>query len=320
MGYPTTFYPNTRDSRGSVPLRLQEGQELAADFTLVAAPGGKLAVVVNGGESRSVNVEMIIEGVAGSRCWERVETIRGGRSEFGGIPPGSYKILATTTDSAAKRMYAERTVVVGADDSRVELTLSELPVVSGTVTLDRELPNPARLVVGLEEVETTRRYARDVAAEGCFRIEDVVPGSYRLVVSDGRRTIPLHAVTVDGTPAKDRLVEITRTLRLDISATLRGVAVSGMVYRRGEPAAGALVELAPKTESSNPYDYRTFETDGDGSFELVNVPPGEYVLFAVEDWAEFEFANPEAVRARLASGRAIRVDGDGAQTIRLDLP
>jgi len=38
MGYAATFYPNAREARSARPLRLKPGQELAADFTLMAAP------------------------------------------------------------------------------------------------------------------------------------------------------------------------------------------------------------------------------------------------------------------------------------------
>jgi hypothetical protein len=49
------------------------------------------------------------------------------------------------------------------------------------------------------------------------------------------------------------------------------------------------------------------------------VPPGDYVLIVVEDWNDFEYASPAAVRPYLETGRAIKVEGAAGQKVRMEL-
>jgi protocatechuate 3,4-dioxygenase beta subunit len=92
MGYPATFYPGTRDPRAATPLRLEAGQDLPADLTLSAAPGGSLELIVRGAQPRpaSAQVGITFEGVAGSVCWERTEIVFS-EKRLAGIPPGRYR-------------------------------------------------------------------------------------------------------------------------------------------------------------------------------------------------------------------------------------
>ncbi|HXN48692.1 MAG TPA: carboxypeptidase regulatory-like domain-containing protein [Bryobacteraceae bacterium] len=318
MGYPSTFYPGTRDPRGAAPLRLQAGQDLAADLTLVAMPGGNLEIVISGESSEPAYVQVTFEGVAGARSFERSETIQS-EAQLGGLPPGRYKVQATATD-AGRWSFAEETVQVGAGDSKLELNLTKAPAISGVVTFDGLSAVPPGTVIILRDEETGTTGGLEVSGDGQFHIEAIPRGSYHLAIADASSMRPfgIRRLLIDGAPAKSQLLEISKSARLDVSAT-RGGSVSGYAFRKDAPVAGALVVLAPRTDSTNPFDYEAFQTDSDGSFEFHNVAPGDYVAFAVEDLDDFEYANPEAVRPRMKSGQPVRVENGQDQKIRLEL-
>jgi hypothetical protein len=80
----------------------------------------------------------------------------------------------------------------------------------------------------------------------------------------------------------------------------------------------ALVLLLPARGSPDPCGYHAYETDSDGSFEFTEVPPGDYVLFAVDN-LEFEYANPQVVRPYIAAGKRISVKAQTGESVRVEL-
>ncbi len=67
-----------------------------------------------------------------------------------------------------------------------------------------------------------------------------------------------------------------------------------------------------------PYDYLSFGTDSDGSFNFEAVPAGAYRLLAIDDW-ELEYSKPNALRSYLVNAREIDVLGEAKQEVRIDL-
>jgi protocatechuate 3,4-dioxygenase beta subunit len=317
MSYPATFYPGGRDPRSAAPLRLQAGQDLAADFTLVAVPGGSIEVSIKPPVSYA-RVEIGFEGIAGSRCVERSENVRSG-SRIEGLPPGRYAVSAWAEQGGA-HMYAEQSVQVGSGESKMELTFGEAPVVTGTVSFDDSGPAPAGTLISMLEEECGCGIDGEVGGDGRFRIGPISPGAYRLAVADSSwRPQGIHRLLIDGAPAKGQLLEIFKPVKLEVVAT-RGGSVSGLVFANDAPAPGALAVLAPRKDSTNPFDYHGYMTDSDGSFEFTSVAPGDYVLFAVGDFTDFEYANPDTVRPYLSRGQPVHIEAGKSSSIRLTLP
>src|SRR5829696_5258001 len=94
----------------------------------------------------------------------------------------------------------------------------------------------------------------------------------------------LASVAVDGRVATETMIDVTRSLQLDLTAIADGAEVSEFVSRNGEPQAGVLVLLVPKKETLSPYDYLAYLTDSDGSFSFTALSTGAYRLVPIEDW------------------------------------
>lgn len=106
-------------------------------------------------------------------------------------------------------------------------------------------------------------------------------------------------------------------VRLKVFAAKGAGRIGGTVSHGEQPLSGALVILAPAAASPRPEDYRAFQSDGDGSYEFTALPPGEYLVFAVADGADLEYANPTAVQPFLKFAEKLRVEPGGSYNKRL---
>jgi len=93
--------------------------------------------------------------------------------------------------------------------------------------------------------------------------------------------------------------------------------VGGFAMSGEQPVEGAFVLLVPAVETVDWQAYHCFQTDSDGSYDLRNIPAGDYLLFAVEDL--IEYANPKAVQPYLSSAKPVRVEPHGSCSERIPL-
>ena len=336
--YLPTFYPNAREGRTATPLRVKAGDDVAADMVLDTMPAGKLTVNIDAGEvavvapqapkgvpmrmprniGPPVRVDVTFEGPGGSAAWERVENAAG-IAVLNGIPQGRYTVRVSASDPA-NPLYGRQDVTVGAGETTVQIALEKPPAVSGTLRMEGGDPAiPRGTVIELENEVEGRHIRRPVGADGTFSFESLPPAQYTPLLMSPTSTIRLRSVKVNGQGVPGWWVDVTRSLRLDLTAVAKAGEVSGLVYRSGTAQPGAMVVLAPRPESSNPYDYRAYQSDSDGSFDFTGVTAGEYTIFALDYQADFEYANPEAVRPYLASGEPLRVGPNQAQTVRVEM-
>jgi protocatechuate 3,4-dioxygenase beta subunit len=318
VGYITTYYPDTHDPRAAGRIALKPGQEMVANFTLTAAPAATLTVTPNGVQG-NVRLDVTFEGVAGARSFAQADTAYASRpATITGVQPGRYTVRAQYAQGG-KSVYGLAKVDVGAVDAALDVTLAPAPAVSGKLWIEDSRTIPDGAYIELENELEGIHARRPVAADGTFRFDTMPPGRYRPLAATAHKMIHLHSVTLDGALASDEMIEIAKDARIELLGLLRGAGVKGEVVRNGQPVAGALALLAPRNPSANPLDYRGFQTDSDGTFEFEGVPPGEYVLIVLEEWADFEYANPEAVRPLIGSGRAVNVGTEAGEKIRVEL-
>jgi protocatechuate 3,4-dioxygenase beta subunit len=318
MGYITTYYPDTRDPRAAGRIALKPGQEAVADFTLTAVPAATLTVTPKGVQG-SVQLNLTFEGVAGTRSFAQVEMAYAPNpAAITGVQPGRYTVRAHYAQSG-KSMYGLAKVDVGAGDAAVDVTLAPAPVVTGKLWIEDSGTIPEGAYIELENEAENIHTRRPVAADGTFRFDGMPPGRYRPLAATAHKMIHLHTVTLEGALASEEMVEIAKDAKIELLGLMRGAGVKGDVVRKGQPVAGVLALLAPRKESANPLDYRGFQTDSDGTFEFDGVPPGEYMLIVLEEWADFEYPNPEAVRPLIGGGRAVKVGTEPGEKIRVEL-
>ena len=238
-----------------------------------------------------------------------------GEFEILNVPAGSYSVTATRagylTIQYGQRRPREAVrrldVREGQALKHVDIALSRGAVVAGRIVDELGEPYPG---VRVEAVEPRYINGRRVAVAagidttddiGEFRISGLNPGTYTVRASTietwegegDRKDAFAYSITYfPGSAGPDGAEIITLAVGQEVAnldfalAVGRAAAVSGRVENaNGEPFTGLPVNLSRITRtiggallSSGPGG--SARTGSDGSFEIRNMPPGEYVLSA----------------------------------------
>jgi protocatechuate 3,4-dioxygenase beta subunit len=234
-----------------------------------------------------------------------------GNYDLGDVPPGSYFVSASRAGylelQYGQRRARERGLSVdvkaGATIDRIDISLARGGVLAGRVVDELGEPYPGLLVTaGQLRYQQGRRVPFPSGTgrtddQGAYRISGLPPGAYTLSAlspetwrNEKNETLGYAATYYPGTSA-DQAQSIVleagqHRTTLDIALTAaRTARLRGRIARpTGEPAAGESVSLAPSIRGStltivvgNPI---TTKSGADGSFEMVDVPPGYYNLRA----------------------------------------
>src|SRR6202011_5200403 len=87
--------------------------------------------------------------------------------------------------------------------------------------------------------------------------------------------------------------------------------------RAGQPFAGAMVVLVPKSPERDRDLFRRDQSDLDGTFSLQNVVPGSYTVLAIENGWDLDCSQPAVIAAYLKRGRRIEVGNQAGQPLTL---
>jgi hypothetical protein len=74
---------------------------------------------------------------------------------------------------------------------------------------------------------------------------------------------------------------------------------------------------APAWQSGNPDDYHGYQSDSDGSFDFRGIKPGDYIIFATNDW-RLEYGNRAAIEKHLAAGKPVKTKPHGSVELQLE--
>ena len=95
-------------------------------------------------------------------------------------------------------------------------------------------------------------------------------------------------------------------------------AIEGRVMTDGrQPANSMWVALIPENGLKFQTDHKFTGTDSDGKFQLQNVPPGEYKIYAWENIEAFDWQEPKIMRAYESRGTAVHIEEGRKTTIDL---
>jgi hypothetical protein len=179
--------------------------------------------------------------------------------------------------------------------ANVEVRLSPPPPVPGRTPLDSSSP------------------------DGTFTIRGLTPGDYSVSASRPKGYY-IKSLTSGDVDVLNRGVHIaaTPTPPLEIVLDSGGGTIDGRVSNAtGEDAGMVTVALIPEESRRNRSDlYRTAQTDPAGRYELRDIAPGTYKLFAWTDVEPDAWRNAEFMRAFEDRGKVVVVLD--AQTVHVE--
>jgi len=331
--YPVTWFPGVTDPASASTITLHGGDSGEADFHLVPMPAVHLRLpspvpspgTTNGRQIQPpVNFPQILpiasSGVFGGAPPSITSTSLG-QVDTGGISPGLYQV--NWPDSGGSGAHTSL-IQITANSSR-SLDINSASVgVHLTLKMDGtgmhnvgqitfvDVNNPLN-AFRVNELMGSMRGGRFRGSGGGGDAPgrephadlgiDVLPGRYRVVLSgDGDQY--LTGITATGAEATGRLVTVRGDASLLLHIASGRPTVSGFVRYEGKPSVGAQVLLIPATfgEPESLTIPRRDQSNTDGSFELPEVIPGQYILIAIDHGWQVNWNDPATLRMYLIHG------------------
>jgi hypothetical protein len=269
-----------------------------------------------------------------------------GAFSFADVPPGPYTVLARAAapgpaiaPGVTQITWASSDLLVdGEDITGLVLGLQPGMTITGQLTFDTtRLKPPANvrsIQVGLQPLQSqgSINFASSGAVidnTGRFVIAGIIPGTYRLTASLPGIGRPNHfylrSATLRGQDTADRPIAIRagESIR-DASITLsdRPAQLTGTIHNTSGPPNEYTVVLFPADQSLwLPLSRRIQGTRpaADGVYGFRGLPPGEYLVAAIDDIEPNEWFDPALLQRLLPTAFRIAIaEGeDKVQDIRL---
>jgi hypothetical protein len=242
---------------------------------------------------------------------------------FQGLPDGSYVVSAVRTEGQ-KSSYATQSVQVsGADVTDVNLTFQAGKEVHGTVRFEGKplAAKPATMYVTLKPEPPVGNFRnnRQVNPDGTFQFDSVppvmmevsmsrVPGAYLKSVQLGDKALP------------DRRFDLSRThgpLTITMGTDMAEVEGTAKLSS-GQPAARVRITVIPYETNLGRTELQRFGfTNDDGEFQIKDVAPGDYKVFAWEDVDIGAPKDPEFRKPFETSGVPVKLESNGHAALSL---
>jgi hypothetical protein len=335
--YPVMWFPGTDDERSAEKIALKYGERRQVDFRLTAIPAAHVLLSVPvqtpapGGDARvqgSYQVRPVIQRIGADGMVEGISmSMRGmgaGQTpqlDIGGLAPGTYRISEPAASINSPATFSVLHIGLAGSVSDTSMSVPEVPVV---IRVDGD-PTVTAGQVSLTDTTTgwtaTRGRMMGVADSGVDpggrgrrdgggasdEVTIYAPaGSYEVTVA-GRNSF-LTGVTATGAQVTGRVVKIAEgSPHLTVHMAAGLASIDGTAMRQGKPSSGAMVLLVPATmgDPANLLFERRAQTATDGSFQMTNVMPGQYILLVIDHGWEVNWRDVGTLRPYLLQGEPL---------------
>jgi len=241
--------------------------------------------------------------------------VTAGNFSFEEIPPGNY-ILEAKSGSEPPLVSWQVLAVGSGDLDRVVVELKPGIELTGNVIVEGSRPNlwPQITLTPEEGLNHPTDFAM-VDENGRFVITGLEPAPYR--VSVGRPSGPMFVKSVrfNGREVGNEVIDLAsvRTVSLEIVISDRVSTIGGIITDTNGPVGAGMLVLAMNKARG---DIRMIQTDINGGFSFAVMPPGDYLLVAIDAGGGFPRPAPEVF---LKLGRPVTLQEGAAATVDVPL-
>jgi hypothetical protein len=337
-GYVPAFYPGVRDIAGAGVIHLTPGQQADVKMELTREPYYPVAIpVANFEEARGIGFEVSSDSFLGLPArfspqdgQVHIDLPAGHylleAQGFGQRPIAGEKEFDVNPDSGSVSGRAAITLLPG---NRIPVTVhAEFTHTLQTADASRPAFPTAANQISL----TLQRDGNGAAihgrtpnlqddASGISYLTGVAPGKYWVnvrpfngyvaAITSGGVDLLEHPLTVapDGSASP-----IDVTLRDDTASLSAALASSLQPTTQGTHPA-LYLQLIPQ---SGPAVARTVPFAADGTANLSDLPPGNYLALASTSHRQIEYRDPTVIAALAGKGQSVSVEAGGAAHITVD--
>ncbi len=333
-GYVTTFLPGVSDPEQAQWLDIAPGSEQTGlEIQLRREPVYRVRGLVLD-ESGAPVPRFVVSARSGlGMAPLQNRTFMNGQFEIEGLRPGLYSLMARSVTMGDSGQSARISLNVGQGEvENVQMRLSSGTRVQGIAVLE----GAGETKPDWQRVGVSPMFLEPLGPATGQRVKPGADGSFLLEI-EGAGSIWFK---VNGSPAAGSyLAEIrsgTENLlgrEIDLSAGLQGplrfvfktgsARLSGQVEdASGRPAApGASVTAFAADASRRSFTPApTTSVRADGLFDLAELPPAEYLVYATAEVMPHPFGMTQAPEDLESRGTRVRLGAGGTQSIRLRLP
>jgi Carboxypeptidase regulatory-like domain len=304
-----TYYPNADDPSTASPVDVGPGAEVRGiDVRLRKARVFRVTgKVMNAATGMPMNpaMLMVFRKQAGGMSTIPVSMymVQGdkGAFELRNIPPGSYSMLAMSTNPQDMMMMMQSVDVTEQDIEGMIVSLGsgvEIPV---TAKLEGVQPPPdqddkkqdpatdlsnVRIILNLEDNPMASLSTVQIGKDNKAILKKVSIDKYKLIVVGLPRGTYLKSAKFGDRDALEFGIDLRQGAagNLDLVIAAPAAQLTGTVHNdKGEPVPGAMITLVPKDAKGRTDLSRTGTADQNGNIRMLGVVPAEYNVFAWED-------------------------------------
>jgi hypothetical protein len=260
--------------------------------------------------------------------------------EFSGIPPGGIEISLMTGSVLSLwdgSVVSHGKTLTVSGDTEVDLNpqgdfakvsgvvlaskFSSPPASAAQASSDQASPDQAALVQTMEgalsnemvtfrSLKTSETYDATISSGGKFTFagSTLPAGSYEVEFS-GQSGLHVGSLETTGAIVSGRTVEIPagQPVNLVVHAAEANCSLSVFALKNGKPVAGAMILLVPQDPGHDMSLYHRDQSDSDGSFSISPLFPGRYILLAIENGWDLEWADPKVMFQYLPGGQPLEL-------------
>jgi hypothetical protein len=339
--YATTYYPGTMDKSQAAAIELHAGDQVPANFSLVASPSFRIRGTVSG---LPITVGSSIEIHADSKTDSNAYAYspngkidKDGKFEIRDVLPGSYTLsLAVSGDGRfPQEINTGQTVeITNTDVDGLRVAPVPNSQVHGQFRMESgQKIDWSQTIVDLDSDEDSDSGSRsyhgwahsdEVKSDGSFELKNVPAGSYHLVARPRAQALRDYFVKSVNLGSKD--VSDTGfttggvSYSLDIVVSAKGAIVEGSVLNaKDQPVVDADIVAIPEAARRKRRDlYKEDSTDQRGHFNIHGLSPGHYRVLAFED-LEDDYHEPDFLKSYEGRGQSVKIREGEQKTVQLKI-